>query len=113
MAISTSTSLPPLPPELGLLRDYLLALERGRTALTEVELLGVKDGVNVTFTSPVPVLFGANGKPRALLTWRRARQFYVASDPTGPGHYTLSGVTVMMGEAPQAGDYLAWDIIDV
>lgn len=79
----------------------------------EVDLVGTKDGHNRTFTSPVAISMGANDKPRALLTWRRTRQFYSADNPPAPGRYTVVlPDTVILGSAPAAGDYLAWDQIE-
>ena len=75
----------------------------------EVPLAGVQDGSNQLFTVPLTIARDAAGIPMAQLLWRRAVQMYSASDPPPAGRWHLrADQAVITGDAPAAGDYLAF-----
>lgn len=72
----------------------------------DVALVGVRDGVNTTFT-PDAVTFAidtTSGTPEAMVRFRGQLLWYTATNPPPVGYWTLAAGQVIVGEAPLPDD---------
>lgn len=77
-------------------------------SLWQADLVGAKDGTNVTFDWPAGFTPGTDpdGRPQVQLYWKTGLQLYTATNPPGLLEWTIVDGRVVLGQAPLAGDSL-------